>query len=359
MTTAHNIVALRPSDVAGVLEAAIDDREPCMLVGPPGCGKSDIVGQAAEAKGADIFVNHSVLDDPTDGKGMPWFEQGKPYAEFFPFHNLYKVLTATKPTVVFEDDFGQAPPAVQASKMQPILAREVAGRKIPDCVTFVLATNRRTDKAGVSGILEPVKGRLTIIHMESNLEDFCENLYLRGHSYGLTDEMISVGVAYLNFRPDALNEFEATADMTNSPNERNWVKAFKHASKNNPGRILHALIAGRVGAGRGAEFHAFLKTYRDLPSVKAIIADPMNAMMPTEPSAKYAVAVAIAQVANEQNFERIAQYATRFYEAKMGEIATLMVRDCLRKCPKIQSTNAFIKLAALSGIGKLMVGRAA
>ena len=63
----------------------------------------------------------------------------------------------------FLDDLGQAPMSVQAAAMQLILARRINGFKISDKVIFMAATNRREDKAGVTGILEPVKSRFAWI----------------------------------------------------------------------------------------------------------------------------------------------------------------------------------------------------
>ncbi len=72
-------------------------------------------------------------------------------------------MTATKLTACFIDDLGQATPAVQAAAMQLILARTLNGHRVSDHVVFIAATNRRTDRAGVSGILEPVKSRFATL----------------------------------------------------------------------------------------------------------------------------------------------------------------------------------------------------
>ncbi|MFP3700463.1 ATP-binding protein, partial [Burkholderia sp. SIMBA_013] len=65
----------------------------------------------------------------------------------------------------FLDDLGQAAPSVQAAKMQLLLARRIGEHKLPDNVTFLAATNRRKDNAGVSGILDPLMDRFAT-HVE-------------------------------------------------------------------------------------------------------------------------------------------------------------------------------------------------
>lgn len=350
------LVQLKPSEVAATLQTLIADNEPCLLIGPPGCGKSDLTAQAAEAAGADLIVTHPVTSDPTDAKGLPWLEVGKDHAEFKPFGDFYKALNATKKTVLFIDDLGQAPDAVQASYMQPVLNRQVDGKRFPDHVTFIAATNRRTDKAGVRGILEPVKGRFTLIHMISDVDDFCTNLFLRGKSYGLDDDTIVYGAAYFRFVPDALNKFDATVDMTNSPTERNWVKAMKFASMKLPSHIEHALIAGRVGAGYAAQFEGFIRNARLMPSLDVILSDPTNAVIPDENQTLWAVAVGLASRATENNFQRISTYAKRLNKEGRGEFASVLVRDSIRRQPRIQSTKPYIELVS-GDMGRLMTGR--
>ncbi len=63
-----------------------------------------------------------------------------------------KVVTAKRLTVVFLDDIGQSPPAVQAALMQLILARRVNGHRLSDHVVFCGATNDTMHLAGVAGL---------------------------------------------------------------------------------------------------------------------------------------------------------------------------------------------------------------
>src|SRR5262249_24960878 len=141
-------------------------------------GKSELVAQATQAAGADILVSHPAVQDPTDQKGFPWFQSGMTEATFVPFGDLATALNATKPLVWFLDDFGQGTNAVQASYMQLVLAKRIGQHVLPPHVTFVIATNRRGDKAGVQGVLEPVKTRCaTIIAVEPDLDDWCAWAY--------------------------------------------------------------------------------------------------------------------------------------------------------------------------------------
>ena len=358
----QDIVYLRPSDVSKTLLTVFKDPyypHPNLgLVGPPGIGKSSIVGQAAEEAGCDLIVSLPALEDITEAGGIPWFAADHSRAHKLLFEQAYRAVHAVKPTVWHLEDFGQAPESNQKGYMQWAQAREVNGHKLPDHVTITMATNRRTDKAGVTGILEPVKGRFTMLHMTSDVDDFCNNLFAHGKDYGLTEEMIVAGASFIRFRPALINQFSATADLTNSPTERNWVRAFRHAQQDLPNHIEHATVSGCVGAGAAVEFLGFMRVYRELPSLDALLMDPDNAIIPEEPSALCAVAVGLAAKATESNFKAIAKYATRMEKAKYAEYAVLMVRDSVRRNPRVTNTRAYVELSA-GPIGKFMTGRAA
>jgi hypothetical protein len=114
-------------------------------------------------------------------------------------------------------------------------------------------------------------------------------------------------------------------------------------------------MQGAVGEGAAAECSGFLRIYRKLPSLDGILADPDNALIPTDPAALYAVSIGLAGKANENNFSRIVKYADRLHDDGHGEFAVLLVRDCIRRKSSLQNTPAFVQLAA-SNIGKLFSG---
>ena len=118
---------MNPSQLSQLLSVSISEHEPILVKGPPGCGKSDIINSAAVSAQADSVMFHGVTSDPTDAKGIGWVERTNEglRADFVPFGDLLKLMAATRPTVAFLDDFGQAAPAVQASFMQLVLARQI------------------------------------------------------------------------------------------------------------------------------------------------------------------------------------------------------------------------------------------
>jgi hypothetical protein len=337
---------MRAKELAALLAKTIAAKLPVLITGAPGIGKSDIVTGAAKDAGADLLLSHPAVADPTDVKGLPWIVDG--HATFLPFGELDRALKADRPMVWFLDDLGQASPAVQASYMQLLLARRVNGHVLSDNVVFVAATNRRTDRAGVSGILEPVKSRFnTIIELEAHLDDWC--------TWAIANDIAPELIAFLRFQPDLLCKFQASADLTNCPVPRTWSHVAKILKLGLSPTIQSAAIAGAVGEGAAVEFLAFLRLYQELPSVDAILLDPDSTAIPENPATLYALAGALAHRTTEANFGRVARFADRMVQAGRGEFAVLTVRDAMNRTPKIVNTQAFVKLAT-GELGQLISG---
>jgi MoxR-like ATPase len=338
-------VTLRPKQLAVALAACFAAHLPVLLKGAPGIGKTDIVYQGAEAVQHDLIVSHPVTADPTDAKGLPWKIEGRDAATFLPFGDLERAMKATKPTVWFLDDLGQAAPSVQASFMQLILSRHIGEHRIPDHITFAAATNRRSDKAGVSGILEPVKSRfVSILELAPNAEDWSE--------WALDHNMPPELIAYIrNVKPEALLQFTATADIVNSPSPRTWAHVGQLLAASDKAGISHsddvffALLVGAVGEAAATEFRAFLKIAADAPSVDEILKNPKTATIPEELSALYAVSSALAHRADDKNFGAISTYVQRMYAAEHGEMCAFLLRDAVRKTRSITQTPAFSQLS--------------
>lgn len=341
-------ITVRPGQLLEILRVAIRSRRRVLVVGSPGIGKTDIVSEAARLEDYGMLVDHLVTADQTNAAGIPWPNAEKNEAHFIPFGNLAAVCNARTPMLWFLDDFGQASPAVQASYMRPLLDyHTVTGRKIPPCVSIVAATNKRTDRAGVSGVLEPVKSRFdTIVELQPTLDDWMEWAY----SHDIMPEVIS----FIRFRPSLLHKFEATADLTNSPCPRTWASVSKWVKAGISRSVEHVVIAGAVGAGAAVEFTGFLKIFRGLPDPDELLKFPEKADIPTEAATLYALIGALSTRCTRGTFDAIATYATRLLDAGQAEFAVLLIKDSYLHDKTVYRTAAFTKLTRHSRLGNVV-----
>jgi hypothetical protein len=212
--------------------------------------------------------------------------------------------------------------------MQLLLNRSIDGKKVSDNVTFVAATNRREDRAGVTGILEPVKSRfITILELVADPDEWV--------AWALKNDMPSEVIGFAHFRPHLFHEFKATTDITNG---------FCPRTLANAGRLISygvkdiETLSGAIGEGPASELVGFMKVYLTLPSLDAILMEPTKTKVPTDPAAQYAVVSGLVEKVVKGNFGRAIKYANRL----PSDFSVLFVRDCIRKDESLQHTKAFI-----------------
>lgn len=357
--TVEKIPMLRPKQLKSLLKLAILNKKKILIVGKPGVGKTGIARQVASEIDYDVITDHPVYGDPTDAKGVIWYDQATHQADYHPVGNLAKVLAAKKPTLWLIDDFGQASQSVQASYMPPLLDRAINGHPIPDCVSVIATTNGRTHKAGVQGLLEPVKSRFdSIVGLTVNLED-SRNYFFKiaeGDEH-LEDAAVELA-GFLSMRESLLHDFQPTADLTNSPCPRTWEALMRWVALflKEPGdpNVELAMMSGAVGAGAAAEYVGYQRVRRSITPPDAILLNPDKAHIPCEnPSAMFATVVGLANLANRNNFDRIHTYAERLRLHKCSEhrngkveMAVLLLRDSWMQHQEVQETRSFSQIMA-------------
>ena len=312
-----------------LLTFAIQAKRRILLVGPPGMGKTAIVKAAQVKTGADLTILYASISDPTDFKGFYCIIDGKP--EIMPFGELEKVFNASRPHIVFLDDLGQGAPAVQAASMS-FLDR----LKDNPFVTVIAATNRREDRAGVSGLLEPVKSRFdSIIHLEFDMDSWIE--------WALTTDLPFELIAFNKFRPTLMYGSKATADLVNGASPRTVEALGRLMQLGLPPELEYEVYKGAVGEEYTAELMGFLPIWRKIPNIDQIMLDPQGTAIPAmsdkhAPSIYFAVCLALSKRANENTIGRIITFADRLPK----EFAVSLIVDCVRQDAQVTNTKDYI-----------------
>lgn len=342
MATHQETTKVTIKELTTILRAAAERRRTVLASGAPGVGKTDAVKQVAEQLEYDLIIEHPSVREPIDFVGLPANVDGR--AEFLPYGTLRRIIEAEQPTILFLDDLGQAPPAVQAACMQLLLAREVCGRKISDQVVMFAATNRKEDRCGVTGLLEAVKSRFaTIVEVIPDVDEWCE--------WALEREVSIDVVAFIRWKPDMLWTFEPTHAMVNQPSPRTVANAADVIGWGLPPNIEYKTLSGAVGEGWTADFISFRELKSELPRIDTIFANPKRAKLPKSQGAKYSITTSLAIKITADLFGAAVTYLKRLKEK---EFLVLFTKDVYRRDASIFETDAAIELCADEEYGLLI-----
>lgn len=322
---------LKPKQLIATLIMLVQNHDPSAplainIKSPPGFGKSSMVAQVAKQLQAHLTDVRAVLLDPVDLRGLPYVANGVSkwaVPDFLP--------TAQTLSILLLDELNRAPQMVQNACLQLVLDRRLGDYVVPDKTVIITCTN--PTGRGVQQFNEALNDRFVHIELVADLDDLCDYFNsFKKFGYDLVR-------AYLRWRPAAVSEFDPKA--TKNPSPRSWEFAARIADMQiKDPAISTALYAGAVGTGRGIELAAFERTFRGIPAPDSILLNPHAAMVPQTPDAQYAVSVALARLATDQNFDAVATYAERLPR----EFACVILHDAQNTDPAIGSHPAYTRL---------------
>lgn len=317
---------MKASAIVRSLRSLIHARQPVFLWGSPGCGKSSVVRQLAAALKLPLQDIRALLLDPVDLRGLPFL--GKDGTSQWATPDF---LPTSGSGILFLDELNAAPAMVQASCYQLVLDRKLGEYTLPDGWAIVAAGNRDSDRAVTTRMPTPLRNRFVHVDFEVDLQEWSEWAL----QTGIRPEVI----AFLRFRPELLSAFDR--DQNAFPSPRSWEFVSRIVASAPDKSIEHELFAGAVGTGAAIEFSAFMRTFRELPNIDAILVNPQREPVPDNPAAQYAVASALAQCASDLNFDRVCTYLERM----PTEFRVLCVRDASLRQPAIRHTPSYTKWA--------------
>lgn len=305
------------SEAIEIAAHGIKNKLNVLFMGPPGCGKSQGIAQAAKQLGYKYHEANPTVKDPIDFKGLFGISDG--VAKVFPLPDIKLMQEATEPTVVNFDDISWAPLAVQAPVLQITQSRMIDGVPISDNISFVITSNRRKDGSG-STLLAPLINRFCVIDIKPDVQVWCK--------WAIKNGVPPIVVAFAQFREkeiiEAIETFAPSKDLQPFVSFRSLANLGSWYAS---GMKKFIVYRGLIGDALATEFVAFEKTYNDLKmfDTNKIIKDPRNSPIPDKQDVLYSVVTKLAFIADDTNFNNICIYANRLtpmFESSLITVAT-------------------------------------
>ena len=145
-----------------------------LMLASPGVGKSDIVGQIADALGYECRSLLGTQIAPEDISGIPRIE-GEGDDQRSVFYPPKLLLPADgKPFVLFLDELPICNQEVQKAMYSLLLDRRIGERKLPKGTIVVAAGNNIEDSAMVRAMSTALVNRVLMLHIKVNVGEWLE-----------------------------------------------------------------------------------------------------------------------------------------------------------------------------------------
>ena len=302
-----------------------------MIVGSPGCGKSQIVHQIAQEFKLKVIDLRLAQCDPTDLCGFPRINGDRAgYApmDTFPIEGdpIPKGYTGW---LLFLDEMNSASPAVQAAAYKLVLDRMVGQYKLHKNVAIVGAGNKETDNAIVQPLSTALQSRLTHLELVVDAKEWVNWAADNGIDHRIT--------SYINFKPSALYTFQPDHTDKTYACPRTWEFANRLIKDLDlSDAISLPLLSGTLSEGVAREFINFCRIYKSLPKISDIQQNPKGITVPDEPSILFALTGAIASHATKDSMDSLIKFVKRM----PVEFQVVCLREAIRRNKEILGTQA-------------------
>ena len=322
---------MKASNITKVIDKLIDRQLPVFIWGAPGIGKSSIVKQIAEEKEMLFIDLRLSLLDPTDLKGIPFFNAetkegvwAKP--SFLPSKEGSR-------GILFLDEINTAPPAVQASAYQLILDRRVGEYELPDGWSIVAAGNRENDRGVVYKMPPPLANRFVHFEMEVDFNDW--------KAWAYAAKIESAIIAYLAYDKSMLFTFDATSNEKSFATPRSWEYVDSIVKSGIETELILDSISGAVGREAAIGYLSFKKVMKDLPDLNRIIDGSLLELNEEDSKVMMALAIGLVNALIENPSEEAVDNVLKFSLLLPGEFSIMLVKDMQQNSIDVEGSEVW------------------
>lgn len=322
---------MKASSLKKSLIAMIDSKIPVFVWGSPGVGKSSLIRQISSDKSMEFIDLRLSLLDPTDLRGIPFFDAANKSAvwakpEFLPDSNTQAY------GILFLDEINSAPPTIQAAAYQLILDRKIGEYTLPANYAIVAAGNYESDRGVTYRMPTPLANRF--VHLDFDL-DFTE-----WKSWAYESKIDARIISFLSYKPQNLFTFDSKAKEKSFATPRSWSFVNDILNSNLQIELLKDVIGGAVGIESSDEFMNFCKVVDKLPNIEEIINAKSNEV-PQNNSVLYALCTGIVyslkQNSSVENVTNILNYSLSL----PNEFSVMLIRDLQKEGIDVESSKSW------------------
>lgn len=323
---------MKPSLMTGAIMRTLRANHPAFVWAGPGVGKSQLIREViAEEMGLPLWDFRTNSKEPVDLRGLPVVTPDGQTTWASPDD-----LPRT-PALFFLDELNTCPVSMQAPLYQIVQDKRLGNWRAHDETRVIAAGNRESDRAVAHKLSTALATRFVHFDMEVDVEDWCK--------WSITSKAIDpVFIAFIRFRPNLLHDFQPNARTSAVP--RTVHMASDVYRQNPPDSTIVDELAGCVGEGWAVEFVSFLRVWRNLPDIDALLRKPDGFVAPSGKDAmsiRFAIAAAVSFKITKDNLAN----ALVILEKLGEEFSVFAMRDAIVRDRSIAvGSKAFARFGA-------------
>lgn len=322
---------MKLTDIYDALEHFTKENLPVFIWGPPGIGKSSVVKQIANDHDLAFIDLRLSLLDPTDLKGIPFFDSEHNEAVWASPNFLPKDKNSKG--ILFLDEINTAAPSVQASAYQLVLDRKVGDYELPEGWSIVAAGNRENDRGVTYRMPPPLANRFVHLEMEVDFEDW----KLWAHD----NDIDTAVIGFLNFDKAKLFDFDPNSSEKSFPTPRSWEYVNKIIKSGLSEKLLLEAISGAIGKANSVEFMSFRKVMDKLPDIQKIINGELEALEEEDHKVLFALCAGLINTLKESKNKKEIDKVLIFSMTLPPEFSIMLVKDMQKNSINVESAPSW------------------
>ena len=269
------------------IKRCFETKRPVFLWGPPGIGKSELIEGIAEEMNALVIDLRLGQMEPTDLRGIPYYNKDNNNMDWAPPVDLPNDELASKydNIVLFLDELTSGAPSVQAAAYQLVLNRKIGNYALPDNVVIVAAGNRESDKGVTYRMPTPLANRFVHLEMRVDFDSWVD--------WAVVNKIHRDVVGYLTFAKGDLYDFDAKSSSRAFATPRSWTFVSELIADKMDANTMTNLVAGTVGEGLAIKFMAHRKFAQKMPNPTDILKGKVTGLEVREVSAMYSLVISM------------------------------------------------------------------
>jgi hypothetical protein len=291
--------SINPQQAYNVILHAIRCRKVPMVWGHPGAGKSDIVYEVAKSLNRKVIDIRLSLWEPTDLKGIPYFDMVEKTMKWCPSEELPSLFDDD--SLIFLDEITAAPPSTQVAAYQLILNRRIGSYVLPPNVDMVAAGNRVTDRSVSYAMSAALANRFAPhITVRTDFESWL--------NWAIKNKINSRIISYLENNKQDLCTFDPSTDQTAFATGRTWKLFNDLLTDDIDDSIMRTIAIGTVGEAVGVKYMLHHELTTNLPRAIDVLTGVVKLWDEKNSSKKYTLAISllheIRELRNNKTYEK-------------------------------------------------------